>query len=152
MTFTIEQQLDFSTNWKKYHEDGLHRPKEHVISIDLPPTDPYYFDPQIHMVSDLSRKYHIMYSFLRNLPLDRGLSGTDADKRDIFHNVYHMDYWRYNNRSHHYERYSKDGKVGEAKVHEERLNTVLEAHQTIFGKNFTLDIIDAFLKELKTKL
>lgn len=79
MKFTKEQVLNFSTDWKKFHGQGKHKKRPVVIESGLPPSNPYYFEPQTHMVSDLKFHHHIMYNYFRNLPLERGMNLTSDD-------------------------------------------------------------------------
>ena len=148
MNTSIEQKLEFSTNWKKYHENGSHKAKPYVIDSGLPETNAYWFPPQTHKASDLKRQYHILYNYLRDLPLDRGLSGDEGSVRTILSDILHHDYWEYNNRSYHYKYYTDKGQTENANKQKARINTLLEKHQAIFGETFTLDILDGFLVEL----
>lgn len=81
MQFSKEQVLAFSNNWKKYHREGKHKKRPVVVESGLPPTNPYYFKPQVHMRSDLKFVYHVAYNFVRNLPLERGINIERSNPR-----------------------------------------------------------------------
>ena len=149
MNTTIEQKLEFSTNWKKYHEKGLHKAKPYVISSGLPETDSYWFPPQTHKASDLKKQYHILYNYLRGLPVARGLNGDEGAVRTVLSDVLHHDYREYHNRTYRLDYYTKNNRENEANAQKLRLNTLLEKHQNVFGKEFTLVILGSFLEDLK---
>lgn len=146
---TIEQQILFSTNWKKYHEQGSHKPKPYIIESGLPEGHSYWFAPQTHMVSDLTRKYYAVYNFLRGLPISRGFSGSEKHVKDTLSDIFNYDYWEYHNRTYRLDYYTKNNRENEANAQKLRLNTLLETHQNVFGKEFTLEILGSFLEDLK---
>lgn len=119
MNFTREQITNFVINWRDYHKAGKHKKKPYTIE-----TDP----PQTHYASDLTCKHHMIYSYLRNLPLDRGLKGSDEEKRALIRRVGDSLWWI--GRSG-YESYTK-------------------SFTDIFGPEFTTEIAKDF-KDLASK-
>lgn len=116
MNFTKEQITSFVKSWREYHKEGKHKKKPYTLN-----TDP----PQTHYASDLTCKHHILYSYLRNLPLDRGLKGSDEDKRALIRRVGRGFWW---------VTYSG----GKSKMKD---------YTDIFGPEFTFEIVKQF-KEL----
>lgn len=138
MKFTKEQVLNFSTNWKKFHGEGKHKKRPVVVKSGFPPTNPYYFEPQTHMVSDLKFHHHIMYNYFRNLPLERGMNLTSDDFDSKIRSIPN-DLWYIFGLTYHSER---------SETHKEKLNMQLQGYKDIFGPEFTLEILEAFKNEV----
>lgn len=145
MKFTKEQVLSFSTNWKQFHASGLHKAKPVVIESGLKPDNRYYFAPQTHMRSDMSFLYYVLYNYLRNLPLERGVSMTKSFPTNL--NDLKLEHeldviYRTEQRI--------QCAVGPSTI--ERLNTqratILSKFTNMFGEGITEDILLQFRAEL----
>ncbi len=85
MNFTQEQITGFVKNWREFQKAGKH--KRQLCTLHTEP-------PQInYLPSDLTCVYHILYSYFRNLPLDRGITGTYDEKRDIIRDAALLFWW-----------------------------------------------------------
>lgn len=117
--FTREQITSFVINWREYHKAGKHKKTSYTID-----TDP----PQTHYKSSLTCTHHMIYSYLRNLQLDRGLKGSDDDKKALIRKIGESFWW----------------------VAYEQYEYVMKDYIEIFGKEFTVDIAKQF-KDLAIK-
>lgn len=138
MKFTKEQVLNFSTNWKKFHGEGKHKKVPVVRECGLPPSSPYYYEPQTHMVSKLEFHHYIIYNYLRNLPLERGMDLTKDDFDSKIRSI-QSDLWYIFNLKYHSER---------SETHKERLIKELQGYKDIFGPELTLEILEDFKVEV----
>lgn len=148
MKFTKEQTLDFSTNWKLYFQAGKHKKKPvvHAPPSMFKPGDRYWFEPQTHMQSDLTITYHLMYNYLRGLPLDRGL---DKSKKGFEKHITEAIYRNWTLRRLEYIFNAVDSKQSYANEAIKELPKTVEYIRGIFGDGITTEVLRGFLKELK---
>lgn len=146
MKFTKEQVLSFSTNWKQFHSKGLHKVKPVIIECGFPATSRFYTPPQTHMRSDMRFLYYVLYNYLRNLPLERGVSMKANFPSNI--NELSGDYniWNLSRMRKRLETSSDSTAIDKLTL--ERAN-IIRVFTDIFGDAMTEDILMEFIEALK---
>lgn len=139
MEFTRKQVLNFSNNWKKFHEEGKHKPYPKVISSGFPPGHAYYFESQTHMVSDLKFYHYIMYNYLRNLPIDRG---QQKHKHSFRYNLEGLKY--------HLSRVIFQSDKADLPEYSRMYNYYMKEFESIFGPEFNIDIIKGIVSDIES--
>lgn len=132
-TLTKAQILEFSTNWKKFHGEGKHKKKPRKVESYFPVGHYYYFKPFYVQESDLSFVYHLMYTWIRNLPLTRGM---DTEQNNILDKItcaprtqcWYM--WRILN----------------VNMDQDKMEEGMKLFKEVFGENMNIDIISEFFK------
>ena len=93
------------------------------------------------MISDLKFHHHILYNYLRNLPLERGMDLTKDDVAAKIRYIASAGLWAVFNYSYH----SKN-----SEVYKEKFKDEMKKYTDIFGADLSLEILEDFKKQLSS--
>lgn len=78
--FTREETLKFANIWKRFHDAGKHKSQLKTgTTIGRQPDGNYKEITFKYRESDLEFIHHIIYNYVRNLPLSRGIKPVADD-------------------------------------------------------------------------
>lgn len=74
----MRREQEFAANWRRYHERGMHKPVPVIYPCIYPKNHPRYVEPIPVMESPLKLVHHVLYNYLRGLPLLRAVKIKDG--------------------------------------------------------------------------